>query len=289
MRIIDILNSEKCQGLFAEIQDFSKMSLSKYNDTLEKNGVHDFDKDIFDFVWGTVNFTGAEMFILDSPLLQRLRRIRQLGLASTVYCNADSSRFSHTIGVTEIAGRMASIINSRLGSPVDRVFNAVEVVRLAAIFHDNGHMFFSHVSEVYFTYDKSFPRYDEVTAAKTYFSTQVSTDVSLHELISVMIVNSPETQRLLRIVSPILRKSRLNQDEHFEQLTEYISCLIVGTPVDKFILPYASVINSSVDADKLDYLSRDSACTKVPIAVDIARIVQKLDVVSIREINTPPI
>ena len=150
MRIIDILNSEKCQGLFAEIQDFSKMSLSKYNDTLEKNGVHDFDKDIFDFVWGTVNFTGAEMFILDSPLLQRLRRIRQLGLASTVYCNADSSRFSHTIGVTEIAGRMASIINSRLGSPVDRVFNAVEVVRLAAIFHDTGHMFFSQRNLTYF-------------------------------------------------------------------------------------------------------------------------------------------
>ena len=57
----------------------------------------------------------------------------------------------------------------------------------------------------------------------------------------------------------------------------------------KFILPYSSIINSAIDSDKLDYLSRDSACTKVPIAVDIARIIQKLDVVNIKEIDYPTI
>lgn len=79
------------------------------------------------------------------------------------------------------------------------------------------------------------------------------------------------------------------QKEHYEQLAEYISCLIIGIPVDKFILPYSAIINSAIDADKLDYLSRDSACTKVPIAVDIARIIQKLDVVNIKEIEYPAI
>lgn len=49
------------------------------------------------------------MAILDSPLLQRFRHIRHLVLASTVYCNADSSRFSHTIGITEVASRMARV------------------------------------------------------------------------------------------------------------------------------------------------------------------------------------
>ena len=52
---------------------------------------------------GTVEFSAADICILDSPLLQRLKRIKQLGLASTDYCNADNSRFSHTIGVTEVA------------------------------------------------------------------------------------------------------------------------------------------------------------------------------------------
>ena len=113
MRIIDILNSSSCQKIFLEIQEFVKLSLSEYNDAIESDGFCFSDKDIFDFVWGTVNFSSSEICVLDSPLLQRLRRIHHLGLASSVYCNADSSRFSHTIGVTEVADRMAKVIKDR--------------------------------------------------------------------------------------------------------------------------------------------------------------------------------
>lgn len=293
MRIIDILNSSSCQKIFLEIQEFVRISLSEYNDAIEKEGFCYSDKDIFDFVWGTVNFSSSEICVLDSPLLQRLRRIHHLGLASSVYCNADSSRFSHTIGVTEVADRMAKTIKSRLnmttGENQERIYDIREVVRLAAIFHDVGHMFFSHVSEQYFAFDKSFPRYEEVLSAKNFFCERTSSNIALHELFSVMIVNSSETLRLFKLIAPHMLKSRLVQKEHFEQLAEYVSCLIIGIPVDKFILPYSSIINSSIDADKLDYLSRDSACTKVPIAVDIARIIQKLDVVNIKEIEQPSI
>ena len=291
MRIIDILSSDKCRPLFLEVQKFVADLLSKYNDSIERNGFRFLEKDIFDFVWGTVNFSSAEICVLDSPLLQRLRRIRQLGLASTVYCNADSSRFSHTIGVTEVAGRMARRVTQKVGdgAPQTDCFDAEEIVRLAAIFHDAGHMFFSHVSELYFSYDKSFPRCKEIIKAKTYFAEQTSAEVALHELISVMIVNSPETIRLFKIIAPHMKNSRLTQQSHYENLAEYISCLIIGVPINKFILPYSTIINSALDADKLDYLSRDSACTKVPIAVDIARIIQKLDVVIIRNIEFPNI
>lgn len=297
MRIIDILNAPKCKPLFSEIQEFVKQSLFEYNNAIERErkreGFYLPDKDIFDFVWGTIDFSGAEICILDSPLLQRLRKVHQLGLASSVYCNADSSRFSHTIGVTEVSNRMVKVIKKRLNMTIvegqEKRYDIEEIVRLAAIFHDTGHMFFSHVSEMYFSYDKSFPRYEEVLSAKTYFCENTSSNVSLHELFSVMIVNSAETLRLFKLIAPHMKKSRLVQKEHYEQLAEYISCLIIGIPVDKFILPYSSIINSSIDADKLDYLSRDSACTKVPIAVDIARIIQKLDVVSIKEIDYPAI
>lgn len=291
MKVIDILNSEECKPLFEEVQKFVQISLSEYNKAIEKGGFSYTDKDIFDFVWGTVEFSAAEICILDSPLLQRLRRIKQLGLASTVYCNADNSRFSHTIGVTEVASRMAHMVTRRLDNSAygKGEFDAEEIVRIAAIFHDTGHMFFSHVSELYFAYDKSFPRYKEITRALTHFSTAASAEVALHELIGVMIVNSPETIKLFRLISPYMKKSRLTQRKHFEQLAEYISCLIIGIPNNKFILPYSGIINSAIDADKLDYLSRDSACTKVPIAVDIARIVQKLDVVNIKEIEYPAI
>ena len=88
MRIIDILSSDECRPLFLEVQKFVADLLSKYNDSIERNGFRFLEKDIFDFVWGTVNFSSAEICVLDSPLLQRLRRIRQLGLASTVFCNS---------------------------------------------------------------------------------------------------------------------------------------------------------------------------------------------------------
>lgn len=289
MRIRDVLNAKECKTIYSEIEEFVKISLYEYNNTIERDGFCFSDKDIFDFVWGTVNFSPVEICVLDSPLLQRLRRIRQLGLASTVYCNADSSRFSHTIGVVEVADRMARVITKKLNIRSNPTYDVEEIVRLAAIFHDVGHMFFSHVSELYFTYDESFPRYKEVTYAKNYFCEQTSSNVSFHELISVMIVNSKETIRLIKNIAPYMKNSRLTEQAHYEQMAEYISCLIIGTPIDKFILPYSSIINSAIDADKLDYLSRDSACTKVPIAVDIARIIQKLDVVNIKEIECPAI
>lgn len=283
MKIYDVLNAKECKYLFEEIQEFVRISLSAYNDSIEQNGVCCSDKDIFDFVWGTVNFNAAEICVLDSPLLQRLRRIRQLGLASMVYCNADSSRFSHTIGVTEVASRMANSIKYKLNTH-DTLFDPVELVRMAAIFHDAGHMFYSHVSELFFTYDKNFPRYAEFTALKAFFCDKTASNASLHEIISTMIVYSPETLRLFKNVSRYMPMTRIKDDKNYLQMAEYIACLIIGSPIDKFILPYSTIINSSIDADKLDYLSRDSACTKVPIAVDIARIIQKLDVVDIKDI-----
>lgn len=284
MKIYDVINSKACKPLFNEIQKFVDISLSEYNDSIEKNGICYSDKDVFDFIWGTVNFSSAEICVLDSPLLQRLRRIRQLGLASMVYCNADSSRFSHTIGVTEVAHRMATSIKNKLPAN-DTTFDPVELVRMAAIFHDTGHMFYSHVSELFFTYDNQFPRYAEITAMKSYFCEKTSSNASLHEIISTMIVYSKETIRLFKNISQYMQNTRLKDNKDHFQMAEYIACLIIGSPIDKFILPYSAIINSSIDADKLDYLSRDSACTKVPIAVDIARIIQKLDVVDTKEIQ----
>ncbi len=287
MRIVDILNYNECRNIFNEVNQFAEQSLSEYIEVIESNKFYFSDKDIFDFVWGTINFSKVEICILDSPLLQRLKYIKQLGLANTVYCNADSSRFSHTIGVVEVASRMEEVV-SRKNQYDNEKFNTNEIVRFAAIFHDVGHMYFSHVSELFFSSNKNFSRSSEIIKAITTFSVETSSEVSLHELLSVMIVNSPAVKRLLLCLKGYM-KSRLANEDDVDKFIDYISCLIIGVPIDKFILPYSSIINSSIDADKLDYLSRDSESTKVPIAVDIARIIQKLELVSIKDISKPKI
>src|SRR5215211_4200345 len=55
-------------------------------------------KEINDSVWRTVSLSPLEVLVLDSPLMQRLRRVRQLGVAHWVYPCAGHSRLEHSVG-----------------------------------------------------------------------------------------------------------------------------------------------------------------------------------------------
>lgn len=271
MKISELIQEREFSELREEIFKFTKDMLAEYFDNVSDAG----SKEIFDAVWGPVEFNSAEIAILDSPLLQRLRRIKQLGLASYVYCDADYSRFSHTIGVFYLAARMADIISKKKKS---ERFNFVQIAKLAALFHDTGHMYFSHVSEYFFLEYESFNRYEEIKAAISRFKEAIDKNVALHEMISVIIVQSPETRNLLKKIATWMDGINIRNDDDLDDLVEYISCMIAGVANDEEMLPYYQIINGSVDADKCDYLSRDSHATNVPVAVDIERLVHKLTV-----------
>ena len=81
--------------------------------------------------------------LVDTPEFQRLRRIRQLGLAYFAYQAAEHSRFTHSLGAFHLAGRM--IAKLRLGYHIPEA--AQTAVRVAALVHDIGHGPFSHVIE----------------------------------------------------------------------------------------------------------------------------------------------
>src|ERR1700761_5444211 len=81
--------------------------------------------------------------LLNAAEFQRLRRIRQLGMASFAYPGADHSRYSHSLGVMETARRILDQL--RPSVPIDP---EQEIVCLtAALLHDLGHGPFSHVFE----------------------------------------------------------------------------------------------------------------------------------------------
>ena len=85
--------------------------------------------------------------LLDCPEVQRLRRIRQLGVSDFTYPGADHSRLSHTLGVLHLMQQALEHIE-KLGHKEANVTRARHPLLAAALLHDVGHGPFSHLFEV---------------------------------------------------------------------------------------------------------------------------------------------
>ena len=81
--------------------------------------------------------------LIDTPEFQRLRRVRQLGLAHFAYQGAEHTRFQHSLGAFHIAGRALGKLAATYDIPAEQQ----TAVRVAALLHDVGHGPFSHVME----------------------------------------------------------------------------------------------------------------------------------------------
>ncbi len=101
---------------------------------------------IRDPLWQNIYVEPEALRIVDTPAFQRLRRIKQLGLAHLVYPGATHTRFDHALGVYHLT-RRALILLQASGQleevpPLDRA-----LVPLAGLLHDIGHFPFSHALE----------------------------------------------------------------------------------------------------------------------------------------------
>lgn len=99
-----------------------------------------------DPLWKNVRLDDTARALVDSAPFQRLRYVRQLGLAHLVYPGATHTRFEHALGAYHLASLAVSLLADggflREVDPVER-----EVVRAAALLHDIGHYPFSHALE----------------------------------------------------------------------------------------------------------------------------------------------
>lgn len=178
--------------------------------------------------------------LLDTPEVQRLRRIRQLALSQVVYHGAEHSRFAHSIGVAWLAHRMLTQIARAVGSlPLeDRL-----VTLAAALLHDVGHGPFSHALE--------------------------GLHGEHHEVRSVAIVRCPDTRvhQVLAARDPTLP----------ERVCAWLGKGEAAAGEPPYLV---DVVSSQLDADRLDYILRDGVMTGVHIGhYDLARIVAMIDVV----------
>lgn len=178
-----------------------------------------------DPIHGLIELSEKEARLIDTRVFQRLRRIRQLAMAFLVYPGALHTRFDHSIGVMHIVGRICTKLKELAANGVtDR---DIDLMRFAALIHDVGHGPFSHVSEDLL---EKYAR-DQTDIGET--------REKIHEQITVDIVQGdPEI------------KSILDDDER-----DFVVKLIKEKDMRDW---RRNVISSELDADKMDYLLRDS-------------------------------
>ncbi len=102
---------------------------------------------IRDPLWNTIVLDDVARRLIDTPVFQRLRYVRQLGLAHLVYPGATHTRFEHALGAYHLARRTLAVLDER--HELDGAIAPGEraVVTAAALLHDVGHHPFSHALE----------------------------------------------------------------------------------------------------------------------------------------------
>lgn len=194
--------------------------------------------EIRDPIHGFITLSEIESKIINTPVFQRLRKIKQLALASLVYPGANHTRFEHSIGTFHVASLIAEkLLQGKEHEEIRRV------IRLSALLHDIGHGPFSHVSE----------------SILEKYSNNSSHQEKIHESITMRIIEQ-------------------NKDLHkflSEEEIKKIKGLLSGNSVDFPLMK--DIVSGPIDADKMDYLLRDSYFCGVKYGVfDLYRLLNTL-------------
>ncbi|NPV62741.1 MAG: HD domain-containing protein [Methanotrichaceae archaeon] len=180
--------------------------------------------EIRDPIHGYIKLNPLAQSLADTPPVQRLRWIKQLGLANLVYPGANHSRFEHSLGVYHLAYTLSEHLDL---DPEERLR-----VEAAALLHDIGHGPLSHVTE---------------SALSPFLRTE-------HESIIDWLKRGE--------LRDVLQDYGLNPHE--------IQSLIKGSKLGQ-------IVNSEIDADRMDYLMRDAHYTGVAYGViDHLRLIEKM-------------
>ena len=217
--------------------------------------------EIRDPIYGFISINELEREIINHPTFQRLRRIHQLGLTDMVYPGSTHSRFEHSLGVMHFATLMFEALISKdnykkkikneLKYNNDDFLRDRQLIRLSALLHDIGQPPFSHSSE------DLFPKNPKT---KKHYN---------HEDYSCAIIKE--------VIKDVIENSKFNE---YKIKANEVSALIEGNHeiLGKRVF-WKNLISGQIDADRGDYLLRDSHHIGVKYGVyDYSRLINTLSV-----------
>ena len=185
---------------------------------------------INDTIYGQIGLSKIAINIIDTPVFQRLRNIKQLGACSYIFPTSSHSRFEHSIGVAHLAKEFLRNleINSDNIKPTKKDYLMVEI---AGLCHDIGHGPFSHA------FDNEFLPH---VLGDNYKKTN----------------NTEHEDRSCMLLKYLVKEYNIELDE--EDIDIIINMINPPKNGNKSYL-YSIVSNSinSLDVDKIDYIQRD--------------------------------
>lgn len=222
-------------------------------------------KRVADPVHGTVGLSQLEVELLSTQAFQRLRNIKQLGMAHLVFPGADYSRLAHCIGVCHVTGRILDSLIMFGGVEVDEAEH--QLYRVAGLLHDIGHFPFSHAFE-----DAVSDYYQKEIVTPSILTSDSASDQDTdqqpfgddhppdHEDVGQLLLESDGE------ISSILDRYNISPRDVSSVFTR-------KQPPRKF----ANLISSDLDADRIDYLLRTAHHTGLPYgSVDVEYILSQL-------------
>jgi HD superfamily phosphohydrolase len=209
---------------------------------------------IRDPIHGSIEVDAAERRVIDSRFYQRLRNVKQLGFSDLAFPGATHSRYSHGIGAMSVGSRLFDALYRDLPLPAADKTRLRRTLRLAVLLHDLGHPPLSHTSE-------------RILPMRTALGLPSWTDdgsggQASHEEMTLLLLLQSGLADLIRSGFA---------DDGIEP--EHVAALVCGrTPpgsdpfrvggVDHAPL-LRQLVSSELDADRMDYLLRDSFYTGV--------------------------
>lgn len=198
----------------------------------------DLKNEIRDPIYGFIYFNDWERDLINHPVFQRLRRIKQNALTELVYPGMNHTRFEHSLGVMKLADDMFNALErdsdsskrlEKWGMSDLGMKNSHQLIRLVALLHDIGHAPFSHASEKIMPLNK-----------KT--NKKFDHEHYTGKLVENVLNNAIEDH-----------KSNRGLNLKAEDISSFFD---VAAPSKSLI--WKEIISSQLDADRGDYLQRDS-------------------------------
>lgn len=209
-------------------------------------------KEFKDTIHNYIQVSELAMQIIQTPEFEFLSQLKQLAHVNYVFCTANHTRKEHSIGVYHLSGKYLDHLEKNTLAYSESMIRSMtprikEMIKIAGLIHDIGHVAFSHFFDDYFAEDLKIPHHEErgiqifrgmVTKYKLPFTTE-----EVDFICTIVIGKMPESKGSVDSILPLPWMMQIVSNHKFE-----------------------------LDADKLDYLMRDAYYTGIENKIQVDRI-----------------